>query len=73
MDIVRQEMNLLTEVDQPGSAIDQYVERLEVILREKADGIAMMQRKLEDFKSKLKEEEIMSRTVGSRGRTKARY
>jgi kinesin family protein 2/24 len=73
MDIVRQEMNLLTEVDQPGSAIDQYVERLEVILREKAEGIAMMQRKLEDFKSKLKEEEIMSRTVGSRGRTKARY
>ncbi len=73
MDIVRAEMNLLTEVDQPGSAIDQYVERLEGILREKAEGIAMMQRRLEDFKTKLREEEIMSRTVGSRGKTRPRY
>lgn len=30
MEIVRKEMNLLTEVDQPGSAIDQYVDALQV-------------------------------------------
>lgn len=30
MEIVRREMNLLTEVDQPGSAIDQYVDALQV-------------------------------------------
>ena len=40
MDMVRKEMNLLTEVDQPGSAIDQYVEKLDAILRQKSDGIA---------------------------------
>lgn len=33
MDMVRREMALLTEVDQPGSAIDQYVDRLDQILR----------------------------------------
>ena len=35
MEMVRSEMNLLTEVDQPGSAIDQYVERLDAILKQK--------------------------------------
>lgn len=36
-------MNLLTEVDQPGSAIDQYVERLDKILKQKLEGVAMLQ------------------------------
>eukprot|EP00955_Chlamydomonas_euryale_P033239 347417-Chlamydomonas_euryale.AAC.4 len=36
-------MNLLTEVDQPGSAIDQYVNRLDKILKQKLEGVAMLQ------------------------------
>ncbi len=36
-------MNLLAEVDQPGSAIDQYVDQLEAILAAKADGIRQLQ------------------------------
>ena len=36
---VRKEMALLTEVDQPGSAIDRYVEKLDGILKIKMDGI----------------------------------
>ena len=36
---VRKEMALLTEVDQPGSAIDRYVEKLDGILKLKMDGI----------------------------------
>jgi hypothetical protein len=35
MEMVRSKMNLLTEVDQPGSAIDQYVERFDAILKQK--------------------------------------
>lgn len=67
MDIVRKEMNLLTEVDQPGSAIDQYVDKLETILHQKAAGIAALQRKLAGFKNKLKqEEELAQRTMGKK-------
>ncbi len=36
---VRKEMSLLTDVDQPGSAIDRYVEKLDAILKIKMDGI----------------------------------
>jgi hypothetical protein len=39
MELVRSEMNLLAEVDQPGSAIDQYVERLDSILTQKLKGV----------------------------------
>ncbi|KAL0019431.1 hypothetical protein WJX79_004509 [Trebouxia sp. C0005] len=39
MAIVREEMNLLAQVDQPGSLIDTYVEKLELIIQEKSKGI----------------------------------
>ena len=38
MDLIRAEMTLLAEVDQPGSLIDSYVEKLDVLLARKADG-----------------------------------
>lgn len=63
MDMVRREMALLTEVDQPGSAIDQYVDRLDQILRQKMDGILELKNKLDRFKEHLKQEEIMSATI----------
>lgn len=63
MELVRNEMNLLTEVDQPGSAIDQYVERLDAILKQKLEGVAMLQAKLERFKGHLQKEEMITATV----------
>eukprot|EP00891_Asterochloris_glomerata_P009246 jgi/Astpho2/9246/e_gw1.00138.35.1_t len=70
MTIVRLEMNLLGEVDQPGSAIDTYVNKLGAILDQKSAGIKDLQRRLESFKRKLKEEEVMSQSVGKGGRGK---
>jgi len=63
MDVVRQEMNLLAEVDQPGSAIDTYVGRLQGILQAKQQSIAALMRRLEGFTRNLQEEEELSRTA----------
>ncbi len=38
MDLIREEMTLLAEVDQPGSLIDSYVDKLEALLVRKAEG-----------------------------------
>ena len=38
MDLIRDEMTLLAEVDQPGSLIDSYVDKLEALLVRKAEG-----------------------------------
>ncbi|KAG1655340.1 hypothetical protein FOA52_008855 [Chlamydomonas sp. UWO 241] len=62
MEAVRSEMTLLTEVDQPGSAIDQYVDRLDAILKQKLEGVAMLQAKLERFKGHLQKEEQITQT-----------
>ena len=53
-------------MDQPGSAIDVYVEKLAGILDEKAAMMAALRQRLENFQAKLKEEEQLSRTVGAR-------
>ena len=44
MDLIREEMTLLAEVDQPGSLIDSYVDKLEALLARKADGDHLLQR-----------------------------
>jgi kinesin family protein 2/24 len=64
MDSVREEMTLLQEVDRPGSAIDDYVTGLTAILAARAASIAELQTRLATFQRHLKEEEILSRTVG---------
>jgi kinesin family protein 2/24 len=56
-------MAMLQEVDQPGSSIDQYVDSLEAVLAQKMDAIRKLQNHLERFKSKLRQEDLMSRTV----------
>ncbi|CAD7702002.1 unnamed protein product [Ostreobium quekettii] len=66
MEVVRKEMTLLSEVDQPGSAIDQYVEQMDAILNHKMDMIQQMCGRLDAFKQKLREEEVLSRTIGRR-------
>ena len=57
---------MLAEVDQPGSAIDQYVDTLEAMLGQKAESIRVLQGRLERFKAKLRQEEVMSTTVQKR-------
>jgi kinesin family protein 2/24 len=57
------EMAMLQEVDQPGSSIDQYVDSLEAVLTQKMDAIRKLQAHLERFKSKLRQEDLLSRTV----------
>ncbi|KAK1664765.1 hypothetical protein QYE76_052924 [Lolium multiflorum] len=66
MEIVREEMNLLAEVDQPGSLIDNYVAQLNFLLSRKASGLVSLQARLARFQQRLKEEEILSRKKPSR-------
>ncbi|XP_072975038.1 kinesin-like protein KIN-13A [Typha angustifolia] len=66
MEIVREEMNLLAEVDQPGSLIDNYVTQLSFVLSRKAAGLVSLQARLARFQHRLKEQEILSRKKASR-------
>ncbi|CAD6272820.1 unnamed protein product [Miscanthus lutarioriparius] len=66
MEIVREEMNLLAEVDQPGSLIDNYVTQLSFLLSRKAAGLVSLQARLARFQHRLKEQEILSRKKPSR-------
>ncbi|KAB2600607.1 kinesin-13A-like [Pyrus ussuriensis x Pyrus communis] len=43
IDIVREEMNLLVQADQPGNPIDDYICKLNAILSQKAAGILQLQ------------------------------
>nr|XP_029118769.1 kinesin-like protein KIN-13A [Elaeis guineensis] len=61
MEIVREEMNLLAEVDQPGSLIDNYVTQLSFVLSRKAAGLVSLQARLARFQHRLKEQEILRR------------
>lgn len=66
MEQIKREMVLLEEVDRPGSAIDAYVRELNELLQSKAGAIQSLQDRLATFERHLKEEEILSRTVGPR-------
>lgn len=66
MEIVREEMNLLAEVDQPGSLIDNYVAQLNFLLSRKASGLVSLQARLARFQQRLKEQEVLSRHKTSR-------
>ncbi|KAG8636566.1 hypothetical protein MANES_15G011900v8 [Manihot esculenta] len=61
MEIVREEMKLLAEVDQPGSLVDNYVTQLSFVLSRKAAGLVSLQARLARFQHRLKEQEILSR------------
>ena len=64
MELVKSEMALLADVDKPGSAIDQYVDRLSRVLSRKAESIAKLRERVATFRTHLREEEVLSRTVG---------
>ena len=53
-------------MDKQGSVIDTYVEKLDVLLDQKLRNTALLQERLKAFRAKLVEEEIMSRSIGSR-------
>ncbi|KAL3528767.1 hypothetical protein ACH5RR_008089 [Cinchona calisaya] len=59
MDIVREEMNLLVEADQPGNQLDKYIPRLNAILSQKAAGILQLQNRLAQFQRRLKEHNVL--------------
>ncbi|KAL6559886.1 Kinesin-like protein KIN-13B [Orobanche gracilis] len=59
MDIVREEMNLLVEADQPGNQLDNYISRLNSILSQKAAGILQLQNRLAHFQKRLNEHNVL--------------
>ncbi|NP_001313682.1 kinesin-13A-like [Gossypium hirsutum] len=61
MEIVREEMKLLAEVEQPGSHIDNYVTQLSFVPSRKAASLVSLQARLARFQHRLKEQEILSR------------
>jgi kinesin family protein 2/24 len=65
MNLVKEEMTALDEVEAPGSIIDDYVEKLEGILSKKMNIVSRLQNQLEAFKKKLEEEENLSASIGS--------
>ncbi|PKA62960.1 Diatom spindle kinesin 1 [Apostasia shenzhenica] len=64
MEIVREEMNILADVDRPGSQIDSYVSQLSFLLSRKAAGLVSLQARLARFQHRLKEHEILTRKKG---------
>ncbi|KAI4355645.1 hypothetical protein L6164_004395 [Bauhinia variegata] len=59
MNIVREEMELLVEADQPGNQLDDYITRLNAILSQKAAGILQLQTRLAHFQKRLKEHNVL--------------
>ena len=60
----QQLMSCTMQVDQPGSLIDTYVEKLELIIQEKSQGIRDLQKLLDSFKNRLQQEEVFSKSMG---------
>lgn len=61
VDVVKQEMMLINEVDKPGSDIDNYVSSLDRLFQEKAEKIQNIRTRLLKFHRMLKEEEILAK------------
>jgi kinesin family protein 2/24 len=60
MDLVREEMKILTEFEQLGSLVDDYVSQLSIVLSRKAASLVNLQSRLARFQNRLKEQEILS-------------
>jgi kinesin family protein 2/24 len=61
VDLVKQEMLLLHEVDQPGSEVAEYVLKLDTLLVQKMQHITRVRGKLISFHKHLKTEEVLSK------------
>ncbi|KAJ8755969.1 hypothetical protein K2173_024514 [Erythroxylum novogranatense] len=64
MKIVREEMNLLVEADQPGNQLDGYINKLNAILSLKAAGILQLQNRLAHFQKQLKDYNVLVSSSG---------
>lgn len=64
IDIVREEMKLLVEADQPGNQLDDYISRLNTILSQKAAGILQLQNRLAHFQRRLNEHNVLVAASG---------
>ncbi|XP_038999833.1 kinesin-like protein KIN-13B [Hibiscus syriacus] len=64
MNIVKEEMNLLVEADQPGNQLDDYISRLTAILSQKAAGVTQLQNRLAYFHKRLKEHNVLVSSSG---------
>ena len=53
-------MNLINEVDKPGSDIENYVANLDKVLLEKMKNIGQIRQRLKKFRVMLKDEEALS-------------
>ncbi|XP_076904085.1 kinesin-like protein KIN-13B [Bidens hawaiensis] len=60
MNIVREEINLLVELDQPGNLLDDYIKKLNTLISQKADVIQKLQTQLRNFKKHLEEYNVLS-------------
>ncbi|KAF8407041.1 hypothetical protein HHK36_006166 [Tetracentron sinense] len=64
IDIVREEMNLLVEADQPGNQLDDYISKLNTILSQKAAGILQLQTRLANFQKRLNDHNVLVSSSG---------
>jgi hypothetical protein len=67
VDLVKQEMMLLHEVDKPGSDIEDYVSSLDSILLHKMELIGVVRQRLIDFYTHLKMEENLQKLYQQKG------
>ncbi|XP_057536712.1 kinesin-like protein KIN-13B [Amaranthus tricolor] len=59
MELVREEMNLLMEAEQPGNHVDDYISKLNSVLSQKAAGILKLQSQLASFKRRLNDNNVL--------------
>ncbi|PON94559.1 Kinesin-like protein [Trema orientale] len=64
IDIVKEEMNLLVEADQPGNQLCDYISKLNAILSQKATEIHQLQTQLAEFQRHLNEHNVL-RSLGN--------
>lgn len=67
VDLVKQEMMLLHDVDKPGSDIEDYVSSLDSILLHKMELIGVVRQRLIDFYTHLKMEENLQKLYQQKG------
>jgi len=61
VEMVKQEMQILQEVDKPGSDIEAYASSLDSILAQKLETISSLRSRLKDFQEHLKTEQKLSK------------
>ena len=59
--VVEEEMQILKEVDKPGSDVEMYVEKLDKVLIRKIDMMLELRKQLLDFYKNIKTEEQMAK------------